>query len=166
MICSDDHHYYVSLQKLFATLYVYMFIIKLFVLLKSLVVVEMKSLLFSLFTGNFDEALSDVRSAREFQPLHLEAIELGIVKNPFTFPLSDQYSIEHSYEDVKLLRFAPFLPCYASSVNHGNCINHLRLDVYSDEYNSHDSLRVLLIEALAIVFTKAPPLLMSYNCPN
>lgn len=27
--------------------------------------------------GNFDEALSDVRSAREFQPLHLEAIELG-----------------------------------------------------------------------------------------
>ena len=142
-----------------------MFIINLFVLLKSLVVVEMKSLLFSLFTGNFDEALSDVRSAREFQPLHLEAIELGIVKNLFTFPLSDQYSIEHSYEDVKLLRFAPFLPCYASSVNHGNCINHLRLDV-SDEYNSHDSLRVLLIEALAIVFTKTPPLLMSYNCPN
>lgn len=27
--------------------------------------------------GNFDEALNDVRSAREFQPLHLEAIELG-----------------------------------------------------------------------------------------
>ena len=51
----------------------------------------MKSLLFSLFTGNFDEALSNVRSARELQPLHLEAIELGIVKN-LIFRFSYQYS--------------------------------------------------------------------------
>ena len=66
----------------------------------------MKSLLFSLFTGNFDEALSDVQSARAFQPLHLEAIEWGIVKNLFISTFSDQYSlIRHSYEDIKLLRF-------------------------------------------------------------
>ena len=74
-----------------------MFIIKLVVLIavKSLVV-EMKSPLFSLFTGNFDEALSDVRSARELQPLHLEVIELGIVKN-LIFRFSNQYSPNKTY---------------------------------------------------------------------
>ena len=56
-------------------IYVHNKIVVLVIILK-LLVLEMK---FSLFiTGNFDEALSDVRSAREFQPLHLEAIEWGM----------------------------------------------------------------------------------------
>ena len=137
-----------------------MFTIKLVdaLLYLKLLVLEMKYLLFSLFTGYFDEALSDVRSAREFQPLHLEAIEWGIVKNPFIFTFSDQFSvIRLSYEDDKLLRFGGFqvfkvqwsIQCSASVENYGSCFHHLGLDIcQSAEYNCHDSLQVLLREGI------------------